>query len=316
VKRLNCPLIIERRKEKMKLTGLHILLTYQCNFECDHCFVWGSPWQSGTLTLKQLEDIYHQAKDVGTVTSVYFEGGEPFLYYPILVKAIQLGKEHGFNLGIVSNGYWATTKEDALAWLQPFVGMLEDLSVSSDLFHYDELMSQQARNACQAAEELGIPIGTISIAPPETPEVDPVVGQLPLDESGVMFRGRAAAKLVGKASMKPWTIFDECPYEDLREPGRVHLGPLGNLHICQGISIGNLFQRPLKEICAAYDPDEHPITGPLLSGGPAELVRRYNLQHEDGYADACHLCYSARVALRGRYPSYLGPDQVYGLYEA
>ena len=299
----------------MKLSGLHILLTYQCNFECDHCFVWGSPWQSGTLTLNQLEDIYRQAKDVGTVKFVYFEGGEPFLYYPILVKAVQLGKEYGFKLGIVSNGYWATTKEDALEWLQPFVGMLEDLSVSSDLFHYDQMMSQQARNANQAAEELGIPIGTISIAPPETEETDPAVGQLPLDESGVMFRGRAAVKLVGQATLKPWTEFVECPYEDLREPGRIHLGPLGNLHICQGISIGNLFEQPLKEICAAYDPDQHPITGPLLSGGPAELVRRYNLPHNENYADACHLCYSARIDLRERYPDLLGPDQVYGLYD-
>ena len=299
----------------MKLTGLHILLTYQCNFECNHCFVWGSPWQSGTLTLNQLEDIYRQAKDVGTVKFVYFEGGEPFLYYPILVKAVQLGKKHGFKLGIVSNGYWATTKEDALEWLQPFVGMLEDLSVSSDLFHYDQLMSQQARNACRAAEELGIPIGTISIATPETEEVDPAVGQLPLDESGVMFRGRAAEKLVEKATHKPWTEFVECPYEDLREPGRIHLGPLGNLHICQGISIGNLFEQPLKEICAAYDPDQHPVTGPLLSGGPAELVRRYNLPHDEKYADACHLCYSARIDLREQYPSLLGPDQVYGIYD-
>ena len=31
----------------MKLTGLHLLLTYQCVLECDHCFVWGSPWQKG-----------------------------------------------------------------------------------------------------------------------------------------------------------------------------------------------------------------------------------------------------------------------------
>ena len=299
----------------MKLRGLHILLTYQCNFECNHCFVWGSPWQSGTLTLNQLEDIYRQAKDVGTVTSVYFEGGEPFLYYPILVKAVKLGVEYGFKLGIVSNGYWATTKEDALEWLQPFVGLLEDLSVSSDLFHYDQLMSQQARNACQAAEELGIPIGTISIARPETEEAEPAVGQLPLDESGVMFRGRAAVKLIEQATLKPWTEFVECPYEDLREPGRIHLGPLGNLHICQGISIGNLFEQPLKEICAAYDPDQHPVTGPLLSGGPAELVRRYNLPHNENYADACHLCYSARIDLRERYPSLLGPDQVYGIYD-
>lgn len=300
----------------MKLTGLHILLTYQCNFECDHCFVWGSPWQAGTFTLSQLEDVINQAEQVGTVSSIYFEGGEPFLFYPVLVKAIASAIERGFKVGIVSNGYWATTKEDAREWLKPLVGQLEDLSVSSDLFHYSEEISQQANNACQAAEELGIPIGTISIAQPDTNSVDPAIGQLPPDESGVMYRGRAAEKLVGKAQLKPWTEFTECPYEDLVEPGRVHLDPLGHLHICQGISIGNLFEKPLKEICATYDPDRHPITGPLLLGGPAELVRAYDLPLKQNFADACHLCYTARLNLRERFSELLAPDQVYGIYAA
>jgi hypothetical protein len=300
----------------MKLTGIHFLLTYQCNFECDHCFVWGSPWQAGTFTSSQIEDVLHQADAVGTVSSIYFEGGEPFLYYPILVKAVNSVVEHGYQVGIVSNGYWATTKEDALEWLKPFVGTLHDLSVSSDLFHYDEELSKQAKNACQAAEELGIPIGTISIARPDTDDIDFVRGQLPPDESGVMYRGRAAVKLVEKAPLKPWTEFSECPYEDLREPGRIHLDTQGNLQICQGINIGNLFERPLKEICAAYDPDQHPITGPLLSGGPAELVRNYDLQLKGEYADACHLCYNARLVLRERFAEQLGPDQVYGGYAA
>ncbi len=34
----------------MKLTGLHLLLTYKCIYECDHCFVWGSPRQTHSLT--------------------------------------------------------------------------------------------------------------------------------------------------------------------------------------------------------------------------------------------------------------------------
>ena len=84
----------------MKLTGLHILLTYQCTYECEHCFVWGSPRQSGTLTLEQVEDILKQAKDAG-VESIYFEGGEPFLYYAILSKGVRLAAEMGFSVGIV-----------------------------------------------------------------------------------------------------------------------------------------------------------------------------------------------------------------------
>jgi MoaA/NifB/PqqE/SkfB family radical SAM enzyme len=56
----------------MKLSGLHLLLTYQCTFECDHCFVWGSPWQSGTMTTRDVRRILHEAADVGTVESILF----------------------------------------------------------------------------------------------------------------------------------------------------------------------------------------------------------------------------------------------------
>jgi hypothetical protein len=51
----------------MRLEGLHILLTYQCSYECDHCFVWGSPWQKGTLTLEQMEQILEQAKGLASL---------------------------------------------------------------------------------------------------------------------------------------------------------------------------------------------------------------------------------------------------------
>lgn len=297
----------------MKLTGLHILLTYQCTFECDHCFAWGSPWQEGTMTLKEIRDVLQQAKDLGTVNWIYFEGGEPFLYYATMVKAIQEAAEQGFQVGIVSNAYWATSLEDAVEWLLPFKGLLQDLSVSSDLFHYSEMMSVQAKNAERAAQELGIPIGVISIAKPEGAHADATSGVIPEGESGVMYRGRAVKTMLQYASLQPWGTFTECPYEDLHNPGRVHLDPLGNLHICQGISIGNLFQRPLMEIWAGYSPEDHPITGPLIRGGPAELARHYNTSPAPEYADACHLCYTTRSSLRDRFPAYLLPDQMYGV---
>ena len=128
----------------MKLEGLHILLTYQCTYECDHCFVWGSPRQTGTLTLEQIENILLQAKDAG-VTSIYFEGGEPFLYYPVLMKAVHKAADMGFEVGIVSNAYWATSVADAEEWLRPFVGRLADLTVSSDLFHCEDCLGERPR---------------------------------------------------------------------------------------------------------------------------------------------------------------------------
>jgi MoaA/NifB/PqqE/SkfB family radical SAM enzyme len=297
----------------MKLSGLHLLLTYQCTFECDHCFAWGSPWQTGVMTLENIRHILRQAQDSGTAKSIYFEGGEPFLYYAVLLKGVQEAAQQGFQVGIVSNSYWATDEQDALECLRPLAGCLSDLSISSDLYHYSEKVSQQARHARAAADKLGIPIGVISIARPEVAEAASSSGQLPESESSVMYRGRAAEKLVAQATHQPWEQFAECPHEDLREPGRVHVDPFGNLHICQGISVGNLFETPLREICQAYHAEAHPIIGPLLADGPAELVRRYDLPHAARYADACHLCYEARRALRGRFANTLTPDQMYGV---
>lgn len=270
------------------------------------------------MTFAKVKEVLRQAKETKTVKTIYFEGGEPFLYYPILVKGVQEASEMGFQVGIVTNSYWANSVEDALLWLEPLKGRIMDLSVSSDLFHWGEIESAQARNAAAAAEQLGIPIGFISIAQPdfeEKTEPGAVQGQLPLGESGVMYRGRAEEKLAPQAEKYHWESFNECPFENLRDPGRIHLDPLGNLHICQGISIGNLFQVPLREICLAYDPESHPVTGPLLAGGPVELVRRYGINHEESYADACHLCYSSCRTLRVRFPEVLLPDQMYGVVD-
>ena len=293
----------------LKISGLHILLTYQCTRECEHCFVWGSPHQRGALSVEQIQQILNQAKGAG-VESIYFEGGEPFIYYDVLVKGVQMAAEMGFTVGVVSNAYWATSVAEASKRLQPLAGWLSDLTVSSDLYHCDEVLSEESQNAIVAAKWLKIPTGMISIAKPDE-DAAQTHGQVK-DQDGVMFRGRAAVNLAPRAAQHPWNEFTQCPHEDLREPGRIHLDPFGNLHICQGIVIGNVFEKPLKEICATFDAETHPICGPLLAGGPGALVSEYNLPHKSTYADTCHLCYEARLALRERFPKSLRPNQMYG----
>jgi hypothetical protein len=135
----------------------------------------------------------------------------------------------------------------------------------------------------------------------------PVIG------GGVMFRGRAVEKLIEDLPRRPWEEFTECPYEDLKNPERVHLDAYGYIHLCQGLSMGNMWDAPLSKIVKHYSADSHPICGPLVNGGPARLVKEYDVQHEDGYVDACHMCYLVRLALLDKFPQYLAPRLVYGL---
>src|SRR5512143_1430968 len=114
------------------LSGIHFLVTYRCLYQCDHCFVWGSPDQEGTMTLAQLRDVIDQAVALGTIDSVYFEGGEPMLVYPILVSAARYAHERGLDFGLVTNSQYAENVEDAALWLAPFAELgIADLSLSS-----------------------------------------------------------------------------------------------------------------------------------------------------------------------------------------
>jgi MoaA/NifB/PqqE/SkfB family radical SAM enzyme len=298
------------------LKGVHFLLTYRCDLECDHCFVWGSPKAKGVFTLEQIRNILAEAKKLGTVDSIAIEGGEPFLYYPIMIKTAEEAAKLGFRVEILSNCYWATNPEDAQEWLLPIAKAKGiQLGVSSDFYHGEEWATSEAKNAIEAAKALNLKVG-INIVKYQRAEVPSPPAEIEGVKVGVlweiMYRGRAASKLVENATRRSWREFTKCPYENFAEQERVHVDPLGYVHVCQGIAIGNAWQKPFSKIIEEYNPYENPILEQLIRGGPAALIEAFSLSHEEGYADACHLCYVARSILRSKYPNVLAPGQMYG----
>ncbi len=298
------------------LTGVHFLLTYQCNIGCDHCFLYCGPHAEGTFTLAQIERVLQELPALGTVESVCFEGGEPFLHPALLLAGVERARMHGFKVGIVTNASWATSDEDAERQLRPLVAAgLGSITVSDDALHFGEITPTPAQCAMAAAQHLGMPSSAICIERPTvtrpTHEATGEKGE-PVVSGGVMFRGRAAELLATGLPRRLWEVFDECPHENLRSPKRVHLDPFGHVHLCQGLLMGNMWETPFAELVRAYDAETHPIAGPLVRGGPAELARTYGVAQGGAYVDACHLCYTARRALLDRFPRYLAPKQVYG----
>lgn len=297
------------------LTGIHFLLTYKCLNECDHCFVYSSPQSEGTFTLKQIRTVLDEAVKIGTIEWIYFEGGEPFLYYPLLIEGIKQASKLGFKVGVVTNGYFATSVEDAEKWLIPLNEMkISDLSISDDSFHNEGTGESPAKIALKAAQKLGMNVGSITIDEPAEKEIksirkkgEPVIG------GGVMFKGRAADKLTKDLPRISYEEFTECPHEDLVNPERIHVDAYGNVHICQGINMGNMWLTPLSGLVKNYNAQSHPICREIVAGGPVKLTEVYDVAHEDSYVDACHLCYETRKKLIDKFPAYLAPKQVYGM---
>ena len=298
------------------LSEIHFLLTYQCNFECDHCFLYCSPQSQGTFTIQQVDDVLEEAQKIGTIKTIYFEGGEPQLYYPLLLESVRRAKQKGFEVGIVTNAYGAISEEDASLWLEPLAEAgLSILSVSDDSFHYGDESENPAKIAREIGSKLKLNAFPICIDPPEVVELTSNQEEKghAIIAGGAKFRGRAADKLTEGLPLRPWNELKECPDEDLVSPSRVHVDSFGNIHICQGISIGNFWEKPLSEIITEYHPDHHPICGPLHKGGPAELALALDLEPDEGYVDECHLCFLSRRQVIDKYPEYLTPKQVYGI---
>jgi len=294
-----------------RLTGVHLLLTYKCDGECDHCFVWSSPGSGGTMTVEQVERIIDQAKDIPTVNTIYFEGGEPFLFYPVLLRGVQYARERGLEVGIVSNAYWATSKSDSKLWLQPMAERgIADLSLSADEYHGPDDSARKVRVASSAAKELSVPVGVLKVRGIEFYSCDSDKKRTGGD---LYFRGRAAEKLAGKAAKRPWATMTKCP-EEPPAIGRVHVDSAGNVQFCQGITIGNVWRTPLERVMGRLNPERHPVIGPLARGGPAQLAKETGVRPSRAYADPCHMCYMVRKELRrrGAFPRILRPDQAYG----
>lgn len=296
------------------LTGIHFLLTYMCNYTCDHCFLYCGPESGGTMSPRQIGCVLEEAEKIGTVEWIYFEGGEPFLFYPLLIESIKAAKLKGFQVGIVTNAYGVLGNEDGDIWLRPLADAgVDSLTVSEDSFHCGEKQGP-AKYVLRAAGKLNIPVSTICIDEPfvVTSQQDREKGT-PVIGGGAMFRGRAVEKLTTGLPGRPWDELNSCPYEELEVPKRVHVDTFGNVHLCQGLSLGNMWERQLTELIRDYTAARHPICDALVQGGPAQLAQHFQLPHEETYIDECHFCFLMRKILLHKFPEYLGPAQVYGI---
>lgn len=298
----------------MPINELDLLLTYKCNMECDHCFVFGGSDAEGVMKMSDIRGILRQAGKIRSIEWIVFEGGEPVLYYPIMLWGLREARRLGYKTGFITNAYWATSVEDAKQWLKPICKIgVSDLIISDDYFHYSGEEENLAKHANQAAQQLSLPVSNIRIRDPKEYLVGKDWKGAPVKDGAVLFKGRPAEKLVEGLPTKSWTEFTKCSDEDFSNQKRVHIDPFGYVHVCQGITIGNMKEAPLSQLFESFDPYSHPICGPILKGGPAELVKKYHVKHRKRYVDECHLCYLARKELRSRFPKILTPDQMYGI---
>lgn len=285
-------------------------LTDRCNLQCRHCIL-DAKEPEKEIGWPVIERLIREAANLRDIKEIAFVGGEPFLEFDTLVKSVHLCKTSGLNSSVVTNGFWAFTKESSEKKLRELQG-LTDLCVSTDIFHQEFVPVENIRIIIVSCNDLGIrcQVYFSYLNNPES-EVENLKKQLEgldnlyvLNQQPVIFIGRAAKEL-DKSSIysydprgKPCTCIDS-PL--ITSDGSI-IACCGAAIVWSGnhlLQIGNIHNQTLAEIKKAAQ--LNPVLHAIRLGGPDKLVKLVRGQAEkegimftqppmDEIRDLCSLC--------------------------
>jgi hypothetical protein len=108
---------------------------------------------SGPQLVKLLGELLGEAKQVKVVV---FAGGEPLLLGEALHDGIRTVRAHGVVSRVVTNGYWATSLDEARRVVRGLrAAGLDEINISTDDHHLPYISLQRVRWAYEAACEAG-----------------------------------------------------------------------------------------------------------------------------------------------------------------
>ncbi len=250
----------------------------------------------------------------------HLAGGEAFLNFPLLLRAVELATHYGIPIDYVeTNAGWFTDEDSAIEKLTALrEAGLTCLLISASPFHAEHIPVEMTLGAIQASARVFGPHGTMIWLPEFLQEITSITptGRLPFEQyvsavgtsrarnaaaySGQLIPGgRSGSSLCELLPQQPKEAFFQgnCSYELLRS-ARGHFDPYGNIitGVCTGISMGDAHDLP-----AAYRDfrlEEHPVIQVLCTQGVRglyEMARNdYGYEARPTYAGKCDLCVDIR----------------------
>ncbi len=299
-------------KDPPFLRNVGLLLTFYCQASCAHCILRAGPNRHEEV---KLEDARNWIREIAAYRDRYvyvvsLTGGEPFSNLPLLRAVMEYAVDSRLYVSLVTNGFWATTREKAKQLLQSLPRICF-LAISTDVYHQQFVPFEHVKNAIWALQECGIPnyVTLVTDNPNDVnyqqihADVAAITGTDNI-RTGITFPvGRAAlmaSELKYNRSTSPpkeacQAASSPCIFPD----GRVYgcIGPLIELKHDHPLLLGNLRETPLDEI---FDRAEtNVILHALRLWGPYRLVSMLqeagltqHLPKEYVSGSTCHACYS------------------------
>lgn len=308
-----------------------LMLSYKCSAECRHCMYGCSPkWKGDWISEEDLEDLLSQlagkirpspsgGETVSLNYGIHFTGGEPFLNFELLLKAVEIAKELKIPSTFVeTNCYWCRNDEGTRERLEllrenglrgilisvnpfyaefvPFERTERCIRISKDVFGQNVMVYQH--EYYHRFKQLGIKERILLEDYFRLRKKDDLTKKVEL-----FLMGRAADQLKAfYTSYPPQHFFSEpCVTPFLRD-WHNHFDNYGHFMpgYCGGISLGR-WQNLDRLIKEGIDLDEHPVMRFLIVEdvqGLFHFAKDFGYQESrEGYVSKCDLCLDVRKYL-------------------
>lgn len=310
----------------LNVNKLEFLITRKCGGHCKHCSVIpkdadpGGSYVDLDCVLEGLSFLL----DVFRINSLMVFGGEPLLYPDTATKLFRMATVRSVSRReLITSGYFSkdTSYVDTVVD-QLLAAGVNDIKLSIDAFHQEQIPLQYVEPFIVAV--LSHKFEHLTIHPAWLVSQDHVneynartwdLIRTLCHTYGVTVSGGNIIALSGLAKEHFWSYYPETPIDldvacgtipftnPLTNIKTLRILPTGNIAICRGIVIGNLFDNDIESIIHDYNPDTHRAVSLMLNGG----LRRLHGEAEEkigtidlkGFRCPCDLCATCVRVIEG-----------------
>ena len=304
-------------------------ISYQCNFTCEHCSISSSPNAKVAMSDELLVSIFEQIKKIPSFKVVVFTGGETTLEKEKLIKGLNFARENGLSSRVVTNAWWATTKDDADKFVKELVlAGLNEINTSFDDYHAQFISIDNIVRFVEASLNNNITpaVATVidnyskynskyiraymaeklNISPSELSK------KMFFMESKPSFNGRGANFKSDVNRIPTCSVMDEAKIgRGCSEVGRaISFHPDGTIKICCGhasrdvpdLNVGNLYSDSLETILGKIQ--SNIVFWLIYTLGPSGMLEKLGVTKEN-YFSPCDACYDLLVNHRKEMLDYV-----------
>ena len=309
-----------------------LLLSYKCNAACRHCmYACGSRWKADWIPEDDLEKILSQLagkilpgpygpESIGLSHGLHFTGGEPFLNFELLCKAVEMAEALKIpSLFVETNCVWCTNDESTKKKLLALRAKgLKGIMISVNPFYLEYVPFERTERAIRISNQIfGYNAIVYQYEYYRHFKALGIQGTIPFEDYLQMGNSTDFARnteffIMGRA---PYCLTEELAGLYPRYPAyslaQLPCSPpfLRNWHnhfdnyghfipgFCGGITLGDC--RKLDELLTfGIDTETYPVLGYLMREDMEGLLqfavdRGYTIADE-GYYSKCHLCVDLR----------------------